>query len=68
MWAMTQASPQNIARLEDRALVAVTGSGWRDFLQGLISQDVQTLAVGELRFAALLNPPGKLLFDRARPG
>jgi len=63
MWAMTQASPQNIARLEDRALVAVTGSGWRDFLQGLISQDVQTLAVGELRFAALLNPPGKLLFD-----
>jgi folate-binding protein YgfZ len=55
--------PIHIARLSDRALAAVEGPGWRAFLQGLVSQDVLTLAPGELRFAALLNPQGKLLFD-----
>jgi folate-binding protein YgfZ len=49
--------------LTDRALIALTGPGWRDFLQGLLSQDVLTLAPGALRFAGLLNPRGKLLFD-----
>ena len=32
-------------------------------LQGLISQDVDSLAPGELRFGALLTPQGRLLFD-----
>ena len=39
------------------------GPDWRTFLQGLLSQDVETLAQGEIRFGALLNPQGKLLFD-----
>ena len=39
------------------------GPDWRAFLQGLLSQDVETLAPGELRFGALLTPQGKLLFD-----
>lgn len=51
------------ARLETRAVVRVTGADWRSFLQGLISQDVETLAPGELRFGALLTPQGRLLFD-----
>lgn len=51
------------ARLDSRALIAVTGPDWRSFLQGLITQDVETLAPGELRFGALLTPQGKLLFD-----
>jgi len=51
------------ADLDDRALVRVAGPSWRDFLQGLLTQDVETLAPGELRFAALLTPQGKLLFD-----
>ena len=51
------------AVLGDRALVSVAGDDWRRFLQGLISNDVETLAEGELRFAALLTPQGKLLFD-----
>ena len=49
--------------LKSRALVAVIGPDWRGFLQGLLSQDVETLAPGELRFGALLTPQGKLLFD-----
>ncbi|MFY7720187.1 MAG: YgfZ/GcvT domain-containing protein, partial [Brevundimonas sp.] len=52
-----------IARLDDRALIRVSGPDARPFLQGLLTQDVETLAPGELRFGALLSPPGRLLFD-----
>jgi tRNA-modifying protein YgfZ len=51
------------AHLSSRALVRVAGPDWRVFLQGLLTQDVETLAEGEVRFAALLTPQGKLLFD-----
>ena len=49
--------------LKDRALIAVSGADWRPFLQGLLTQDVETLVPGELRFGALLTPQGRLLFD-----
>ena len=52
-----------VARLSSRAAIAVSGPDWRSFLQGLLTQDVETLAPGELRFAGLLTPQGKLLFD-----
>lgn len=32
-------------------------------LHTLLTQDVETLAEGQLRFGALLSPPGRLLFD-----
>jgi hypothetical protein len=51
------------AALPSRALIAVAGPDWRSFLQGLITQDVETLAVGEARFGALLTPQGRLLYD-----
>ncbi|HEX4199462.1 MAG TPA: folate-binding protein [Caulobacteraceae bacterium] len=53
----------SLAELNSRSLVGVIGPDWRDFLQGLLSQDVETLRAGELRFGALLTPQGKLLFD-----
>ena len=53
----------NAAELKSRSLVGIIGPDWRDFLQGLLSQDVETLRPGELRFGALLTPQGKLLFD-----
>lgn len=52
-----------LAPLPSRALVAVEGPDWCTFLQGLLSQDVEGMRVGELRFAALLTPQGKLFFD-----
>lgn len=52
-----------VAVLSSRALIAVSGPEWRHFLQGLLTQDVETLAPGDLRFAALLTPQGRLLFD-----
>jgi len=49
--------------LPSRALIALGGPDWRSFLQGLITQDVETMAAGEARFGALLTPQGRLLYD-----
>ena len=51
------------APLPSRAVIAVSGPEWRDYLQGLVTQDVESLSAGEIRFAALLTPQGRLLFD-----
>lgn len=56
-------NPTPIAALSSRALIRLGGADWRDFLQNLISQDVETLGPGEARFGALLTPQGRLLFD-----
>lgn len=53
----------SIAHLPSRALIAVSGADWRSFLQGLLTQDVESVADGEVRFAALLTPQGRLLYD-----
>lgn len=60
---MAMAEKLRIAVLESRTLVSVAGADWRDFLQGLITQDVETLAPGEARLGALLTPQGRLLYD-----
>jgi hypothetical protein len=52
-----------IARLDSRALIRVTGPDARPFLHNLLTQDVETIEPGQLRFGALLSPPGRLLFD-----
>jgi hypothetical protein len=52
-----------VARLESRALIAVGGEDWRSFLQGLVTQDVETIGTAEARFGALLTPQGRLLYD-----
>ncbi|MDP1913438.1 folate-binding protein YgfZ [Brevundimonas sp.] len=52
-----------IAHLESRALIRVSGPDARPFLHTLLTQDVETLTPGDLRFGALLSPPGRLLFD-----
>jgi tRNA-modifying protein YgfZ len=51
------------APLTTRALIAVAGPDWRGFLQGLVTQDVESLRGGEARFGALLTPQGRLLYD-----
>ncbi len=52
-----------VAHLEDRAVIAVAGPQARDFLQGLITNDIEKLAPGKGLYAALLTPQGKILFD-----
>jgi folate-binding protein YgfZ len=52
------------AHLEDRAVIAISGPQARDFLQGLVTNDVAGgLAPGTGLYAALLSPQGKILFD-----
>jgi folate-binding protein YgfZ len=51
------------AHLEDRAVIAVAGPEARNFLQGLITNDVERLKPGIGIYAALLTPQGKILFD-----
>lgn len=52
-----------IAHLNSRALIRVSGPDARPFLHNLLTQDVESLTPGMLRFGALLSPPGRLLFD-----
>jgi folate-binding protein YgfZ len=52
-----------VARLSSRALVRVSGPDAWSFLHSLLTQDVEGLAPGELRFGALLTPQGRMLFD-----
>ncbi|MEY4708429.1 MAG: hypothetical protein RJB58_2152 [Pseudomonadota bacterium] len=50
--------------LDDRAIIAISGPEARDFLQGLVTNDVVGgLAPGTGLYAALLSPQGKILFD-----
>ncbi len=51
------------ALLEDRGVVSVRGQDATSFLQGLLTNDVERLEPGEARYAALLTPQGKILFD-----
>jgi len=52
-----------VAKLNSRAVISVSGPDWRSFLQGLLTQDVESLKRGEARFGALLTPQGRLLYD-----
>ncbi len=52
-----------IARLPDRAVLAVDGADRVGFLQGLVSNDVAQAAPGRAVWAALLTPQGKYLAD-----
>jgi folate-binding protein YgfZ len=46
----------------DRTVLRVSGPDARDFLQGLVTNDVRRLVEGPV-YAALLSPQGKYLFD-----
>jgi len=49
--------------LADRTLIRLAGDDVRDFLQGLVTQDVLTLDAAAPRWSGLLTPQGKTLFD-----
>jgi folate-binding protein YgfZ len=51
------------ALLPDRGVVKVAGDDARRFLNGLLTTDVDKVAAGLARFAALLTPQGKIISD-----
>ena len=51
------------ARLDDRAIVSVSGPDAEHFLQNIVTADLDALKAGEAKPSALLAPQGKILFD-----
>lgn len=51
------------ALLPDRGVIKVAGADARGFLNGLLTADINQVAPGSPRFAALLTPQGKIIAD-----
>ena len=54
---------KNAVWLEDRGIVRVFGEDAASFLQGVLTNDVENLKPHQARYAALLSPQAKILFD-----
>jgi hypothetical protein len=52
-----------LAHLPQRGVIAITGAGRVEFLNGLVSNEVGNAAPGQAVWAALLTPQGKYLSD-----
>jgi folate-binding protein YgfZ len=55
--------PYEAGLLPGRAALRVAGEEARHFLHDLLTADIESLAMGEARYAGLLTPQGKILFD-----
>jgi tRNA-modifying protein YgfZ len=60
---MIEMSTTVVALLADRSVVSLSGPDAVDFLDNLATNDLTGMAVGEARFAGLLTPQGKILFE-----
>jgi folate-binding protein YgfZ len=52
-----------VVRRTDRRVLAVSGADRASWLQGLLTNDVQAMAEGEIRYAAWLTPQGRMITD-----
>jgi len=52
-----------VARRTDRGVLTITGADRAAWLQGLVTNDVASLAPGETRYAAYLTPQGRMITD-----
>ncbi len=52
-----------IILLEDRGLISITGEDTKNFLQNIITNDVEKVSFSSSIFSALLTPQGKYLFE-----
>jgi len=53
----------NVYILEDRAIIYINGEDVKNFLQNLISNDINKVTDNSSCFASLLTPQGKFLFE-----
>ena len=53
----------NVYILEDRSIIYINGLDARDFLQNLISNDINKVTENCSCFASLLTPQGKFLYE-----
>jgi folate-binding protein YgfZ len=52
-----------IILLEDRGLILITGEDVKDFLQNIITNDIEKVNLSSSIFSALFTPQGKYLFE-----
>ena len=52
-----------VVRRTDRRVLAISGADRARWLQGLVTNDVASLADGESRYAAYLTPQGRMITD-----
>ena len=52
-----------VVRRTDRRVLAISGADRASWLQGLLTNDVESLAEGESRYAAYLTPQGRMISD-----
>lgn len=60
---MSDSSTPYCVKLPDRGLIHIEGPDRKDFLQGLVSNDIAKLKAGTALYACLLTPQGKFLHD-----
>ena len=53
----------NVYILEDRAILYINGPDAKDFLQNLISNDINKVSDSSSCFASLFTPQGKFLYE-----
>ena len=54
---------KNVYILDDRAILYVSGEDVKEFLQNLISNDINKVSETDTCFASLLSPQGKFLYE-----
>jgi len=52
-----------VVRRTDRGVLTITGADRTAWLQGLVTNDIASLAAGEVRYAAYLTPQGRMITD-----
>jgi len=52
-----------IILLEDRGLISITGKDTKNFLQNIITNDIEKVSFSSSIFSALFTPQGKYLFE-----
>ena len=53
----------NVYILEDRGIIYANGNDIKDFLQNIITNNIENVTEDKSCFSALLSPQGKYLYD-----
>ena len=52
-----------VAVLEDRGFIQVKGLEAKDFLQNIVTNDLEKVTISTTLYSSILTPQGKYLFD-----
>jgi len=52
-----------VITLEDRGFIQVTGPEAKDFLQNIVTNDIEKVTNNSTVFSSILTPQGKYLFE-----